>query len=291
MKQWILLAAAACSTILAAAPARAVPFLPDFALATFVPGAAVDNPYFPLVPGAHRVYRNDDEGERFETLILKQRVTVAGIDAVVLRDRAFEDGKKVEDTFDYFAQDTDGNVWYLGEDVTNFIYDVNGDLIGTTTAGAWHAGVNGALPGFQMPVSLALGFNYFQEHAPADAAIDDATTFAILPQLDLDIGSFFDVLQVFETTQLDPTSREFKYYAPGFGLILVDEELDPNNVPAFSIPLVHTGVVLPEPALVAPFLIGLGTMLVLGARRRDWAAEAHSGLGLGHRPGRALHGT
>lgn len=256
-----------------AVPASAMPVLPDFSAATFVPGALVTHTYLPLVPGTFREYRNDDEGERFIHTVLDRRESIFGIDAAVLRDDAFEDGLLVERTFDYFAQDTAGNVWYMGEDVTNFIYDDDGNLISTNSASAWRSGVNGALPGFIMPADLTLGFNYYQEFAPADDALDNGTTFALIPQIDLAIGSFFDVLQVFETTELDPTAREFKYYAPGVGLILVDEGLDENNVPAFSIPLVRQGTI-PEPALLAPLMIGLGMTLILRRRRAAWAVGA-----------------
>ncbi len=78
-----------------------------------------------------------------------------------------------------------------------------------------------------MPAELTEGFNYFQEHAPADEAMDQGTIFvAFIDTLTLDIGTFENVLQIFETTELEPDAREFKYYAPGVGLILVEEDLD-----------------------------------------------------------------
>ena len=51
----------------------------------------------------------------------------------------------VEDTFDWYSQDTDGNVWFLGEFSTAFEYDDDGNLIGTNHDGSWETGVNGAL--------------------------------------------------------------------------------------------------------------------------------------------------
>ena len=133
----------------------------------------------------------------------------------IQQDLEFEDGLLVEKTFDYFAQDTMGNVWYLGEDVTKFEYDEDGNLISTTMEGAWRAGVNGADPGFIMPADLTIGFNYFQEHAPNDEAMDQGTIFAFIESSRLEFGTFENVLQVFETTELEPDAREFKYYAPG----------------------------------------------------------------------------
>jgi hypothetical protein len=112
--------------------AHSTPILPDFSAATFVPGAPVDNPYFPLIDSKTRVFvgQKEEDGdivtERFELTNLGPGPTILGVQTTTRRDRAFEDGLLVEETFDYYAQDTAGNVWYFGEDVTNFIYDDEG---------------------------------------------------------------------------------------------------------------------------------------------------------------------
>ena len=189
----------------------------------------------------------------------------------IQQDREFEDGLLVEETFDYFAQDTLGNVWYLGEDVTKFEYDEDGNLIGETMEGAWKAGVNGAEPGFIMPADLTIGFNYFQEHAEADEALDQGTIFAFIAVLMLDIGTFENVLQVFETTELEPDAREFKYYAPGVGLILVEEDLDEDfENPELTFALTQIRSV-PEPGTAGLLLLGL----VVAAALRLSPVEAH----------------
>jgi hypothetical protein len=103
---------------------------------------------------------------------------------------AFEDGLLQERTSDYFAQDTQGNVWYFGEDVTNFHYDEDGNLIGTDSASAWRAGVNGALPGFIMPANPFDGFNYYQEFAPLDGALDQGRIVSVSQQVSVPVGSF-----------------------------------------------------------------------------------------------------
>lgn len=56
----------------------------------------------------------------------------------------------VDDTFDYYAQDADGNVGYFGEDASNYVYDDDGDFVETNDSSSWPAGVNDALPGFIM---------------------------------------------------------------------------------------------------------------------------------------------
>ena len=261
--------AVACAAFVGAslAPGSAVaePFLPDFDAAGFTSGQPVDNRYFPMLSTDTRVYISEDPEtgetgeERFELTNIGLGPVILGVQTFTQRDRAFEEGRLVEDTFDYFAQDDAGNVWYFGEDVTNYIYDENGNLIGTNSESSWRAGVNEALPGFIMPADLAVGFNYFQEFAPNDDALDQGTISA----LGLTVDGFTDVLRIFETSEIEPDLREFKYYAPGFGLIRADEGLDELlQNPELIFRLQPAAV----PAPAASFLLlGLGALL---ARRR-----------------------
>jgi hypothetical protein len=225
--------AIAAAAIVAVAPAtRAATFLPDFSAATFVTDAPITNTYFSLLPGTTTEFRGEgvDKGktvvEEFTRTVQFDRQTIGGIDAVVVRDRSFVNGVIEEDTLDFYAQDTAGNVWYLGESVTNYVYDKNGVLIETNNDGGWLTGVNGALPGFAMPADLTLGFSYYQEFAPLDGALDIGTTFATDLTLDTFLGPQTNVLQVLETSDAEKKLREAKYYAPGIGLIQEDEGLN-----------------------------------------------------------------
>ena len=92
---------------------------------------------------------------------------ILGVRTTTQLDKEYEDGLLVEKTFDYFAQDKRGNVWYMGEDVTNFHYDDDGNLIGKDHESAWRAGRRGAKPGWIMPARQIVGQRYFQEHRPA----------------------------------------------------------------------------------------------------------------------------
>ncbi len=250
----------------------AAPFVPNFAAATFNPGAAIDHPYFPLINAA--IYRyegvtvdedNDQITESFEFHPVTTGPTILGVQTTSRLDRSFVDGLVQEDTFDYFAQDTAGNVWYMGEDVTNYVYDGEDVLLSTNSASTWRAGVNGALPGFQMPADTSLGLNYYQEKADADQAIDQARTQGLLDQVIVDFGTFHDVLQVWEGSEIDPTTG-YKYYARGFGLILEDKHLD-NQLrnPEFSQDLVSVSAV-PVPAALP--LLGSALIGLMGFRRR-----------------------
>ena len=257
------LLAATAAAFVVSWPAAAVTVLPVFSPANFDPAQSIDHPYFPMTDSRTYVYRGSDEDgpvdERFEHTNTGPGPVIFGVQTFTQQDREFEDGLLVEETFDYFAQDTLGNVWYLGEDVTTFEYDDDGNLIDTNTEGAWRAGVNGADPGFIMPAEaeLIIGFNYFQEHAPNDEAMDQGTIFAFIDELILDIGTFQNVLQIFETTALEPDAREFKYYAPGVGLILVEEDLDEeltNPELVFELTQIRS---VPEPGTAGLMLLAL----------------------------------
>lgn len=271
------LLAATAAALMVSGPATAVTFLPDFSTAQFDPAQPIDNPYFPMTDTRTYVYSGRDADgpvdERFEHTNTGPGPVIAGVQTFIQRDREFEEGLLVEETLDYFAQDTLGNVWYLGEDVTNFEYDEDGNLIDTNTEGAWRAGVNGALPGFIMPAELTIGFNYFQEFAAAEEALDQATIFAFVDTLTLEFGTFESVLQIFETTELEADAREFKYYAPGVGLILVEEDLDEelaNPELVFALTDIRS---VPEPGTAG--LLLLGVFIVASAplvRRRARAA-------------------
>jgi len=82
-----------------------------------------------------------------------------GVDTVVVHDTVTVDNEPLEDTFDWYAQDRDGNVWYFGE-VTKEYKDGSVD-----TAGSFEGGVNGALPGIIMPAHPQVGDQYRQEYA------------------------------------------------------------------------------------------------------------------------------
>jgi hypothetical protein len=244
---------------------HAAPFLPNFDLATFAPGAAINNTYFPLTDSQRRVFRGtiEEDGvvtkERFEFTTLGMGPSILGVQTTTRRDRAFKNDVLVEDTLDYYAQDTSGNVWYFGEDVTNYRYDDAGNLIGTDSASAWRAGVNGALPGFIMPADLTLGFNYLQESAPLDKAVDEGTTIAIANLISIGLGDYSNVLQILETSALSPDVRELKYYAPGQGLILVEEGVDADLLNATG--RIELTREVPLPATLSLLMVGLFTLV------------------------------
>ena len=227
----LVLAAVALTLAATAAPAETL--RPKFDPDRFTRGQAVDNKYFPLRPGTTSVLRGRgfEDGERIrEKSVLRvldrPGPRILGVRTTIHLDKAFENGRLVEKTFDYFAQDNRGNVWYLGEDVTNYRYDDDGNLIGTDSESAWLAGRRGAKPGWIMPARQIIGQRYFQEIARRDEALDKGKTHAILDRLRVGGTVYRDVLRVLETNPFEPNDREFKYYAPRVGLIRVEEGLN-----------------------------------------------------------------
>ncbi len=176
----------------------------------------IDNPYLPLTPGSRWVYEDTsgDETERVEVVVTSDRRQVMGISAVVVRDTVTVDGELEEDTLDWFAQDRDGNVWYLGEDTAEY---EDGEAV--STGGSWEAGVAGALPGIIMLASPAVGDAYRQEYYVGEAE-DLAQVVRVDADADVPVGSFSGVVVTEEWNPLEPETIEEKYYAPGVGVVL-----------------------------------------------------------------------
>ncbi|MBP0001535.1 MAG: hypothetical protein J7641_21520 [Cyanobacteria bacterium SID2] len=221
-------------------------FLPDFSTATFDPDAPADNPYFPLTPGTVLSYEAEEAGDVVESnqvFVTFETKEILGVTTTVVRDIAWDEGTLVEDTFDWYAQDTDGNVWYLGEIATNYEYDDDGNLIGTNIDGSWEAGVADALPGYLMEADPQIGDNYYQEFF-LGVAEDQAEVISLDESVSIDLGDFTNVLKTREFTDLEPDVFEFTYYATGIGQILAEEgiteeggepDLSPELVDIFSL--------------------------------------------------------
>ena len=179
--------------------------------------ARIDNPYWPMTPGSRWIYREtegDGTEQRVEVTVTDRTKPVLGIAATVVHDVVTEDGEVKEDTFDWYAQDRAGNVWYLGEDTKEY---ENGKVVGTE--GSWQAGVDGAQAGVIMPAMPEVGVAYRQEHY-AGHAEDEAETLALDERVEVPFGSFDGALMTRETTPLEPDVAEHKFYARGVGPVL-----------------------------------------------------------------------
>ena len=178
----------------------------------------IDNPYFPLIPGTRLTYREVDEGgKELKVVVIVTRETkeiANGISARVVRDTVTEDGELIEDTFDWYSQDSEGNVWYMDENTAEF---ENGRI--ATREGSFEAGVDGAFPGIIMPADPEPGLAFRQEYYEGEAE-DNGEILSTQEMVDVPIGHFDDVLMTKDTITIEPDVLEFKLYARDVGMVL-----------------------------------------------------------------------
>jgi hypothetical protein len=172
----------------------------------------IDNPWLPLTPGSRWVYESGG-GERNEVVVTNQTRAVMGITATVVHDVETRDGELVEQTADWFAQDREGNVWYLGEDTKAF------DNGRASPAGSWEAGVDGALPGIIMKAHPRVGDAYRQEYYRGEAE-DMGKVVRVGDRQTVPFRSFDGLLVTQDWSPLEPEVVEEKFYAKGVGLVL-----------------------------------------------------------------------
>jgi len=176
----------------------------------------IDNPYWPMRPGSHWVYREVENGEaqRVDVTVTNRTKTLHGIEARVVHDRVSQHGETVEDTYDWYAQDSAGNLWYLGEDTAEY---ENGKL--KTKEGSWAYGVDGAQPGVVVPASPKQGMSYREEYY-AGHAEDAAAVLNIGSQVQVPFGRFQDAMLTRNFSTIEPTVEEMKLYAKGVGPVM-----------------------------------------------------------------------
>jgi hypothetical protein len=177
----------------------------------------IDNPYWPMTPGYHWIYRETDgqgEPQRIEVTVTKRTKMIMGIQARVVHDVASKGGQVVENTFDWYAQDANGNVWYMGEDTKEY---ENGRV--SSTQGSWQAGVDGAQPGILLPAHPAPGMAYRQEYYKGQAE-DAAAVLSLNMRAKVPFGIYDHLLTTKEHTPLEPNVLEQKFYAKGIGQVL-----------------------------------------------------------------------
>jgi len=189
---------------------------PEFDPGNFVSG--VDNPWYPLAPGTTSMFIAVLSHTSVETTLVtvtNDPKTIMGIEATVVHEQVNVDGELVEETFEWYAQDAAGNVWYLGEDTSQ--YD-NGELV--STEGSWEAGVSGAEPGIIMLAHPTVGATYALEGAP-DVAEDQAKVIRTDASVSVPYGSFSNGVQIQEWSKLDRGGpRQIKTYVSGVGLVM-----------------------------------------------------------------------
>ena len=192
-------------------------------------GLYPNNPYVILQQGHTHVLAAEDEivvvyatEEVREIQGVMCRVVA---DVVVEEEWDAEEGEweysPIEVTDDWFAQDTDSNVYYCGEVAQNFEDGVLRDL-----DGSFESGLDLAKGGLLTAAAPFPGQIHRQEYLPGEA--ED-----IVEYLDPNTGPTEDeggdneafpcddsCLKTFDFAPLEPESTEYKYYFPGVGFVL-----------------------------------------------------------------------
>jgi hypothetical protein len=180
----------------------------------------IDNPYWPMSQGSKWVYSETDTKGTNQKVVVEvtdeTKMIANGIEARVVRDTVTENGAPVEITDDWYAQDKAGNVWYLGEYVTNY---KNGKVV--DHGGSFEAGVDGAQPGIAMPANPDPGLSYRQEYYKGEAEDKAAVITIGEERVQVPLGYFEKgVLMTRDLVPTEPKVQELKFYAPNIGPLL-----------------------------------------------------------------------
>jgi hypothetical protein len=190
-------------------------YAPTIDPAQFV--AAVNNPYFPLVPGTTFVYESAEGEERVEVNVTAETKQIMGVTCTAVHTSEYAGERLTEETVDWYAQDADGTVWYFGEDTK--AYDENGKA---SDEGSWEAGRHGALPGIIMKAAPGAGDSYRQEYYPGHAE-DHGEILDNGVSVTVPYGTYDDALLIRDWSDLEPDTFDWKYYVPNVGLVLEAE--------------------------------------------------------------------
>lgn len=173
--------------------------------------------YFILEPGFQLLLEGGDT--KLEVTVLDETKTVADVVTRVVEEREWKDGKLYEVSRNYFAMcEQTRDVYYFGEDV-DFYED--GKVV--KHEGAWLAGEDGNKPGLMMPGTPKVGMKYYQEIAPG-VAMDRAEIVSLEETCQTPAGTFSKCMKVKEGSAIEIFAKEYKYHAPGIGLVR-DEDL------------------------------------------------------------------
>lgn len=185
----------------------------------------IDNPYAPLTKFRRCEYAGKEGGTTSRGIRTRLsrtktfRVDDKAVEAAVFNDRAYENGELVESTFDYFAQDDAGTVFYLGEDVTNYENGKVADHDGT-----WLLGRDTDKLGVLMPADPKVGDRWRFEDVPG-ITVESNTLLKRHAAVELRGTTYKDVLRVEERLVIEK-QIEGKLFARGVGIV---SEIDPEG--------------------------------------------------------------
>jgi hypothetical protein len=237
----------------------------DLAVPTFSDPTSISNPLFPVLSQESVLMLGHVDGKPFRTevtLLPETRIIEWNgqqIEALVSQYAAFLGGRLNEVAYDYYAEDDDGAVWYLGEDVFDF---AGGAIV--STDGTWLAGRDGPAA-MIMPADPQVGDVYRTENVPG-FAFEEVTVKDTGRPLDGPLGPVEGGIVVSEL-HMDGT-REAKTFGPGYGEFLTGGGGDLEAM-ALAVPTDALGGQLPRELVN---LADGGFSLTGEAGRGDWGA-------------------
>src|SRR4029077_18186779 len=175
----------------------------------------IDNPYYPLPVGRTLIYRGvrDGQTQTDRVHVTSGTKVLEGITATAVSDVARHNGKLLEKTTDWFAQDKQGNVWYLGEDTAAYL--PNGQI---DRSGSWQAGGHDGGRGIIMLAHPQIPDAYRQEFLRGQAE-DTAWIVNKGGSVRVPFGVVHHILTSLEFTRLEPGVIDQEIYAPGIGIV------------------------------------------------------------------------
>ena len=179
--------------------------------------SVIDNPYYPLIPGTTYFYNGsvDNKTETNTIIVTHQHKMILDVNTTVIWDRVWNaTGDLVEETYDWYAQDKNGDVWYFGEDSKEYDHGIV-----VSTKGSWEAGKHGAKPGIVMKAHPKIGESWWQEYA-LGAAMDTIKMLSLNESVTVPYGVCNNCIKTADWTPLEPRVLENKYYYPGVGIVL-----------------------------------------------------------------------
>ena len=166
------------------------------------------------MPGAGFHYKgvaeNGKTPQTDDMVVTHLTKTILGIKCAVVRDTVSSRGTPIEHTLDWYAQDKQGNVWYMGEDTREVHH---GKFVKADDS--WEAGV-GRGPGIIMPGDPQRGDTYRQEYFPR-YALDQARVLGPGARHGAERLLPGHLLTVETAPKLDPGVAERKWYVAGVG--------------------------------------------------------------------------
>ncbi len=195
----------------------------DFDAGSFDRSIQIDNEWMPLKPGTRFVFEGttiDDDGtavpHRVVIHVTDLTKLIGGVRTVITWDLDYSDGELVEAELAFFAQDTSGNVWRMGE------YPEEYDAGKFVAAPAWIHGLEDARAGIMMQAKPQVGTpSYSEGWGPAVHWTDRGQVDQMGQKTCVRAGCYENVLVIAETSAGEPDAQQLKSYAPGVGNVRV----------------------------------------------------------------------